>query len=443
MSLVDAAQPAAGRVRDLPAAAHIDVRAADDADGIAAAAVVAQTLARLGRSFRVRFEMPYGPASAADRDREPDLEILLGPGLDVDASRPPPHGRIQLDPLPALAPVQDRRNRIGPDAAAASDGVCTATVALAFAVALDERHWDLAAAALVGPHAGGDVPPRWRGWNETVLVEARRRRLVQEDVRLALEDGPLRDLLAHPPPLLAGLAESPPTTVDEFLRTHRLPPEGSLHELGRRDQETLASALTLLHLVRGRPPHELARLFAPLVLAPRWGARPYARLAQVFDASACEGEAGTALAFLLGDETAWTDLETAEARFHERQRAARRAPAPMGGVAAGSLEAWHAPAAAHARPLAAWAARRRPAVPAVVAFADAGPGVRLSARANPALATAGLHLGATLAALAQEAGGRGGGSPHAADAWVPRLEWTPVVRALTDRVAAAAPGGTT
>jgi hypothetical protein len=284
-----------------------------DADGVLAVGILATTLARLGRPFHARFLAPTAPS-------DPDEEAYAG--RVILGLPPPPVGEfgplVVVDADGAVPREAPNRIVLRPSP---NDGRALAPAALALALAMDERAWDAAPLALAGARAAAG--PALRGWPAQVHAEALKRGLGKEEPGLDLDDAPLLDVLAMAPEPLHGLLDGYDGAA-EFLQHERLPGEASVHEMDERGRRRLASALTVLHLRARRNAADLARLFAPCTLLPAYDGLCTARLAGWFEAAACQGEAGLALGYCLGDASARTELEAVQGRHRATVRAMAR-----------------------------------------------------------------------------------------------------------------------
>lgn len=332
MSLLDAASSAAARLRDATPEHPVELIARPSGDAVAATAILARALMRRGLSFHARFHREADLFVEADLDSSAHDSWIF---LDVGTSL-----------LPRLQKFPGRTLLIDVDAAHAAAGVArlnplrhgerentagVASTALALAVAMDATNWDLAPLALVGARARRRDPAPFDGFEARIADEARQRRLLRTRTALALEDLPLLELLTLPDPRLPFLGTRERAT--EFLERHRLPAQASPHELGPRDAQTLASALTVNHLGTDRAAADAARLFLPLDESPLHE-MPLVRMASLVSCAAQADESGLALAWLLGDPSVQNELESIENRVRGRlsQELNRLPPSTFGGL---------------------------------------------------------------------------------------------------------------
>lgn len=426
MNLLEAAQPAADHVRSLPRESVFRIVAHHDADGVASAAVAVRALQRLGRSFHVRFTYEQDPrAYLAQETQAGDCHLFLDIGASLLPALQQFHGSVLVldhHRPPAPPPTRPSLIILNPHDHG-MDGMreaCGGTTTLAWALALDERNWDLAPHALVGAHADRQDRGGLKGWNDFVLKESLRRGHVQLRPRLAFDDAPLRDLLTWPPEGLRGLLPAGEEAAAEFLRAYGLPPEATVHELGDPEQEVLASALALSLLRHERPPEALGRLVESVPTSPAHRGLPLPRLVNYLDAATREGEPGLALSFVLGDETVRTDLERILSTFHAKIRSGVRAAvsqAPRELAHARVFPVEEAPYLGTLCGLAADSIFSNDK--ATVTYAASGDRTIVSSRANPTLLAAGVDLGRALAKAAASVDGVGGGHAIAAGATVP------------------------
>lgn len=313
--LGEAAHAAAETIRTTPSGRPVQILAAGTVDGIAAAAVAAHAVRRLGRTFHVRFLDPdqLGRAAFPEADAE-DLFLLLGWG---SAAAPKlaklPCRVVALDPSEEGDPAVPAPNVawVRPDGLGlrAPRDVAAATMALALALALDPRNWDLAAPALAGALAECPAPPELAGWNAEVLHEAVRRGDVALEPRLNFDDAPLGELASALPMPWRALWGGDGPSWSDLLRRLSLAPQARLHSLDQHDQQRLAAAMALVHLRAGLDPSDLAMLVDLHPVWVRTGSLPFRRISTLVRAAAHRDEAALALAFLLGDASALDQLE--------------------------------------------------------------------------------------------------------------------------------------
>lgn len=422
MPVAPAAQSAAQRIRTLPTDRRVRIVARPQADAIAAAAVLVAALRRLGRVFHLTFTDEHAPALFESlRDDGYEAHILLGLG----ALRFPPgplaghYLLIDTGEADAAAGPADARSVHALPSPAVGAGESSATTALALAVALDERNWDLATIALAGAWSARDARSAQAEWNLEVLEEAGRRGLVETRRQLRVPDAPVEDLIRQRIPPFDALANGG-TDPEALCRSFGLPPRATPYELAAPEAESLASLLVLRLLRAGRAGHEIREWFQDVPSIRAHDRLPVPRLASLLTAAGREQEPALAVTFLLGDPSLRRELERLETASQEKIHAAL-VRIQMEEVR--HLPGFHVvqiPDAPYTGAVASAAADRLlPPDRATLAYAVQGQRVRASARAPMSLVERGLNLAAALSRAAAEHGGAGGGTAGTAGALVP------------------------
>lgn len=430
MPPLEDARPAARRLLDAGANGTLQLAARPDADGILAVALLAKTLARLGRPFHARF---VSPVAALEPEEEAYAgRVLLGlPAPAAGAFGP----LVLIDPDGAAGRDAPDRIIVRPGPA---DGRALAPLAFALACAMDERAVEAAPLALAGASAAGTRP--WAGWTAQIVADALRRGDVREESGLGFDDTPLLDLLAVPPDPLRGILDGY-EAAGAFLHQHGLPADASVHELEERSRRVFASGLAVAHLRVKRAPADLARLFSPCAVAKAPLDTCVARLAGWFEAAAAEGETGLALGYALGDVAARQELEAVQTRHRAKVRTFLRAagshpPATEAGFTIIPVDDG-AYLGLIARLVVERVAPERPAL----AHAGTGGALDVALRRPSTPAYADFHAGNVLAAAARRRGGAAYGGARAAVAHVSAANATELIADLAEAVAPQAQGG--
>jgi RecJ-like exonuclease len=403
-----------------------------DADGLCAAAVAAAALMKVGQRFTVRASREKTTAAYEELFREDaDGYVVLDKGTSHLAqlaagarttNRPVvvldhhnvPEAAVDLPPMVAFL----NPRACGLDG---SRDASAATTAIAFAVALcGEPAWAWGPVGLSGAigdwqHMGG-----WQGWNREVLERSRAAGHVKTVVQPAFIAVTLPEALARfRPPIPA--VHGDPAAAAEFLHGLGLDTEAEVEDLEPEAQARLVSACALRMLAGGAPPEDVARLALPTDHSVRLGTS-LRHVFRVVDACGRTGDAGTGVAFLLGDKSA---REAALACFHTYRTALAAGVRRLRDEGTRPMRALQV----------AWTAdpaytgmvggigmtvvlpdRARPV--AVLATRPDGL-VQLSTRGTDAQVAAGLDLGRACEAAAASVGSEGGGHPVAAGAVLP------------------------
>ncbi|MHB8634308.1 MAG: DHH family phosphoesterase, partial [Thermoplasmatota archaeon] len=367
-----------------------------DADGLCAAAVTAQALARSGQRFLLRASREKGEAHYRALCAETfDGLVTLDKGtnhamtLGQNARGRP----ILVIDHHNLAPMPENVLLVNPRGLGLDGGTeaSAATTAAAFALALvgeDALAW--VGTALAGAWGDGQAP--WQGWNRHLWERALAAGAVRQVDRPHLPGASVLDAIAVVEPALEDR--------EAWLAGIGIEPACDPEDLSEEERTRLVSARALLRLSAGLPAN------AETLVAPEaWHARLGVSLRQVArmaDACGRRGEGATGVGYLLGDPAAREDAkrllaEDAAALQGAVAELAKRPPQVRGGwgvvwVVDAALSGTIADRLAHSKP--------------VVVLARRPDGlVQASLRVPGGVPDAGRA--ATIAA--QAAGGEGGG----------------------------------
>ncbi len=416
----------------------------NDADGLTAAAVLALALLRVGHRFTIRPSRDKTEAHYHALFAEPaDGFILLDKGtshvaqLAADPARkqrpvvvvdhhnvvahPPADGEVHIL-NPRLCGLDGSRDASGATTALALALELAGPAALAWA--------PIALSGAVGDwqHMGG-----WQGWNLHAIQEAEKAGHLKRVPMPRFIGVSLAEALSHARPAIPGL-EGDPAASAAFLHQHQVDPDAEVEELDAEARTRLVSAVVARHLAYGSRGEGLDRIVGPL----EWNVKLDASLRQVFrmtDACGREGNPQAAIAWLMGDASAKTDvtacfqsyrqalasgvraLRDGGVKVHKAVQVAWTERADYTGMVAG-IGMTHV-VADHERPLAVLAPRPDGKIQA-------------STRGTHEQVAAGLDLGAAVAKAAQAVGSEGGGHPVAAGAVLAKDKVGAFVAALDD-----------
>lgn len=436
MSLHDAAERAAAVIRAMPPGTRWFLATDVDADGLAAAAVMAKALHRAGYGYTVR----------ASRDKS--LEGLLSV-LDQAAD-----GYVYLDKASAHAaaiaergaqgepgrpiliidhhnlPRKEFGTHSGPvvmvnpraEGLDGSQDACASTTALAVALALGgERNLDLGPSSLVGAIGDWQHVRGWQGWNAEIVERCLAVGHLVEKPAPRLGGGPLASAVArykHVP--VEGLTGDIAGAA-AFLEALKINPEDSIDSLDDDGLTRLMSALAARQLAAGASTEDVLRLVGALQMH----AQLQLSLRAIFgivDACGREGRSGLGLAFLMGDREAARGARSVYSDYRRAIRAGLLRLQEQGTTRLRALQ---------------WAWTDRPeytgmvaglginhvladvSVPVIMLARREDGQVQVSHRGEAHMVDAGLDLGAAVAPAAHAVGGEGGGHPVAAGAVIP------------------------
>ncbi len=417
MDFEQAAGHAADLVHSLAEGARVRVISHSDADGIAAAAVMAVTLTRLGLRHHVSIRHTGGSV-AAGISGEHDLSVFC----DIGSSN-----LDELNSLPCQAILVDHHvidggldNGINLNVRSyGMDGsreACGATATMALSLAIDRENLDLVELAIAGAigdrqHVGGYI-----GLNKTLLDRAVETDIIcMEEQPVFPADVPLMDALEQSiDPYFTGFSGG---GAIRFLKDLGLDPMQPYTDLPEKMQKKLLSALAVKLLEQQAAEISLVQT---IPVGRRCGI--LADLTSRMNACARSGSPGVGIAMCLGSDTAAErarelqqgyrdsirdqihNLEKEEPEVRSHLTAFHIRDASLKGVAAG-LSMEYLPHFPSDRP--------------VVALSSQDSHIDISGRGTRRLVDRGLDLATGMHEAAETVGGSGGGHPVAAGASIP------------------------
>lgn len=397
-----------------------------DADGLCAAAVLAQALLRVGHRFVVRASRAKDEAHYRALCGEAwEGLILLDKGTSHLATlaqhaggRPVvvvDHHNLRGE-VPAGVVLLNPRHS-GLDGSRDASG---ATTALALALALvgeDALAW--AGTALSGAMGDWQHNPRWQGWNLEVLERGVAKGTVRMEPFPSLPGVTLAEALTHTRPPTPGLDRDLDAS-SAFLARLGLSADLEAEELDAEERTRLMSALALQHLANGAGAADVARLVVPT----EWHTRLQTSLRHVFrvaDACGRQGRTATGIAYLMGDTTARAEASAAFSTYKTAISTALRALRAAPAQRRRALQvAWTAdPDFTGMVAGIAMMFLADTSVPLCVLARRADGLVQVSTRGLEPQVAAGMDLGAACQHAAAHVGSEGGGHPVAAGAVIP------------------------
>ncbi len=409
MKLEEAVKYATDLLLSLPKKTKIRIIGHIDADGIASASIVAIALARAGYRFHISIKKTEPDLIKEIKKEDNDLVIFV----DIGSS--------YLEEMRELKNVIVLEHHLGKEEAPSNvmylnarffglDGskeACGASVAYAFALALDEENVDLSQLAIVG--IIGDKQ-QFIGYNKKIVEDGIGSGFIEERDEYILVGKSLKEALENSlEPYFTGFYKSSASFLDKL----GIQPQKKFEELEDEDRRKLLSALTL-------------KLLEQDVDEIAWRKRIYygKNYGNLYDISsklnACArlNEAGVGIAICLGDKKAIDVAHVIQEKYRDEIRKEMREmekkepyeknnfiyfytdKAPLAGVLAG-LALKYLPNFKKDKPILALSYNE---------FID------VSARADDKMVENGVNLGEALKLAAEKVGGIGGGHPVAAGA---------------------------
>jgi single-stranded-DNA-specific exonuclease len=404
-----------------------------DADGIAAASVMAGALARERKPFHLTMAKGFDDSLMTRLEKEGNDTVLF---LDMGS------GQIEsLEKLGCTVVALDHHKPIRKSKKVLQvnphfhemDGmteVCAATLSLLLAVTLDPCNWSLAPVALAGAigdrqHMGG-----MRGLNAQILDEASDKKLVETQKSLNLKGSTVMSAIAESvDPYFVGLSGRP-ENVSVFLESMAVnaeTPLGSLDEFYRRK---LTSMLSLRLMGQGCRPETVEELVTEVRWIPSMDISA-ADLADLLNACGRQDHESLGIAISLGDREAIDEARALRGEYN-RKLMEKLMSIESDGVEQGDhIQYFDAADASLAGAQCGLAMQyildqSKP----TLALSTVGKKAKVSGRGTKHLVSKGLDLAAAMKRAAEGVKGTGGGHAVASGATVPSDKKEEFVRAV-------------
>lgn len=422
MSLEARVREAAQRIESLD---FVRVFSDDDADGIAAASVLAAALDRRGIPFHLTMDRLHA-------NEYPDLEkhdhlVLMDQGAgELDQLARHPGDVIVLDHhqvrgrAPRVLHVNPNLEGIN-----GTSNCCASTLAMLVALQLDPTNQDLAPVALAGIVGDRQHVPRLAETNATLAQRLSDGGMLNLRRGMPLDRwSPIHQALAKSvDPYLVGLAGSASKARD-FVEELGLPAEATVDDLTAEEERTLTSAVVahmLAHGVEARAAEQAAGTRFEGELGGR--TVDAGELSAMLNACAREAKPGLGVALAAGDAKAFEQAKKLSEGYREDLlrgllKLERDPPTQMDAIQVFDAVDPDLVGAHCGLGITYVFPKDKPAL----GLKTSNGNLKVSARATQDLVDAGLDLAAALSAAADEHNGGGGGHPIAAGAMVPITE---------------------
>lgn len=404
-------------------ASHVRLFCHYDPDGATSAAVLAQALLRMGKSFHATMSTQINKADVTRLNEEANeltivadmgsaqldlVEALEGAAIVLDHHRPLRDSDTVVHVNPHLFGING------------THGACGATTSLLFSLALDERNWDLAGVAVAGAigdrqHVGG-----FDGLNAPLIEEAVARGAIERERQPFLRDLPLAEALASSiSPFFVGLSGSRERAA-EFFRTLKIDPEARVRGLAGEEVRRLVSHLAARLLQQGAMPDSVETVVDDKYWIPRQEVHADELSAYINACSRLDAQ-GLAMALCFGDREAFTRAEEIRRAYTERMLGYLGALADRGPVEKTHIQFFHCDEPTLAGSIAGtgmqyFLDQTRP----VIGLSVTDGSAKVSARGTKYLVARGLDLAAAMREAARSVDGVGGGHDVASGATVPK-----------------------
>ncbi|MEW5747523.1 MAG: DHH family phosphoesterase [Candidatus Thermoplasmatota archaeon] len=408
-----------------------------DADGLAAASVMAGALRRMGKQFHISMVRGLEPEAVERIAKEGNGNVLF---LDM--------GSGQIDGLESLdakvvaldhhKPIRKSRKvlQVNPHFHGV-DGMteaCGASLSLLLSVVMDQANWDLSPIALAGvvgdrQHMGG-----MKGLNQQILEQAVERKHITVQRGLNLTGTTVLDTLSNSvDPYFVGLSGREENVV-AFLDSVKINPKspmGSLDEVYRRK---LTSMLSLRLMGQGCRPETVEELVSDVLWIPSMELSA-SDLADLLNACGRMDHEGLGVALSLGDREALKEANGLRREYGSKILARLMAIEEDGAEQMEHIQYFEAPDPSLAGAQCGLAMQyildqNKP----TIALSKAGAKVKVSSRGTKYLVSKGLDLSSALKRSAERVGGIGGGHSVASGATIPAEKQAEFLAALDEAV---------
>lgn len=393
-----------------------------DADGLAAASVMAGAIWRARRRFHLTIGRSLDGSmveSLAKEGNEAILFLDMGSG-QIDALESLEARVVALDHHKPIRKskkvVQANPHFFGIDGMTEA---CASTLSLLAAAMLDSCNWELAPVAIAGiigdrQHMGG-----MRGLNQQIVDYAKMKGLVEAQRGLNLKGATVADAITDSvEPYFVGLSGRRENVL-AFLESTRLNPAAPMGALDEMYRRKLTSMLSLRLMGQGCRPETVEELVTDIYWIPALGVSA-SDLADLLNACGRMGQEGLGVALCMGDKEALATAGELRRSYNRKIMERLMAIEAEGVEETDHLQYFEAsdPSLAGAECGLAMQYILDQSKP-TLALSRASGRVKVSARGTKYLVSKGLDLSAALKKASEALGGFGGGHAVAAGATIP------------------------
>ncbi|HTY47350.1 MAG TPA: DHH family phosphoesterase [Methanomassiliicoccales archaeon] len=393
-----------------------------DADGISAAGILCAALLRANKKVHVTLvksledetikEVASGSkcliVSDMGSSNLPALEALSAKVIVLDHHKPVGDSQKVMHVNPHLFGIDGMTS------------ACAGSLAQLFAVAMDERNWDLLPTAFAGITGDRQHIRGLSGLNAYLLENGVKRGIVEVRQGSLLPSGKLVDELADcVDPYLIGVTGDREGAAS-LLGEAKVPPEARLEDLTENQKRMLSSLVALRLLKQGCTISAMEELITDRYYFK--SVNRYAEdLAQLLNACGRTDQEGVGVSLVLGDEAAMKKAELLRRQYKDAIVVAMRALIEKGVNRMSNIQWFESTNTSLSGVLAGLTMQfvgdcDKPTI--TIAFHQ--DKVRVSSRASFRILEKGVDLAAALREAAQAVGGVGGGHAVAAGATVPK-----------------------
>ncbi|MEM4729725.1 MAG: DHH family phosphoesterase [Thermoplasmata archaeon] len=293
------------------------------------------------------------------------------------------------------------------------------SLALLFAVSLNETNWELAGLALAGSmgdrqHIGG-----WRGLNAEILAVAERLGYARTRRSLVMDgDTLVRALAESNEPFIRGVSGNPGGAA-ALVEAAGLSPAAAPGEIDPAGARALASLIALRLLKQGTPDEFVASVLVDRHYLPGFGTDA-AELSAVVNACGRLDREELGLSVCMGSREALTEAREVRRQYRSHVMKRMLELQERGIQEMRHIQYFYAESASMGGALAALVMNFLfPGPKPTVSLSSSGGRVKISLRGTREMTSRGLDLARAAAAAARRCGGQGGGHSIAAGATIP------------------------
>ncbi|MDG6220596.1 MAG: DHH family phosphoesterase [Candidatus Thermoplasmatota archaeon] len=397
----------------------IQVFSHHDADGLSAAAVMCKALERAGLDFQLTIISGF-PKKFAESLLEDKDYIIMDMGsshlLDLEKKR-----KVVVLDHHQLTGDSERVFHVNPnlfDVDGTSEA-CASTLSFLFALALDNRNWDLAPTACIGmvgdkQHFGG-----FKGVNKLIVEAAVKKQLLDLKWSLSIFGKKLDEAITGSfDPYFVGLSGKPKETRD-FLEESGFKPDMAMSDVPEEEMRRLASLLALRMLRMGLDPVGIDAIAGEHYTHKALNKRLEV-LVEYANASGKDSHPGTCVAMLMGADWAVDDVEKTYMEYGKGLLEKLAMFEKSGAEVLGSIQYIESTSPGMSGGLAGIGMQFIfPQDKPTFAFAEVDGKLKFSCRGTRELVDNGLDLSIVCRKAGEKFGGEGGGHPVASGATVP------------------------
>ena len=393
-----------------------------DADGISAAGILCNALLRANKRLHLTLVKSLDDATIKEVGEVAKCLILA----DMGSGNLP-----ALEALGAKVVVLDHHKTVGDSTKVLHinphlfgiEGMtsgCAGAVSMLFALAMDERNWDLLPIAFAGIIGDRQHIRGLSGINLYLLQNGLQRKLVEVRPGSLLPEGKLAESLADcNDPYMIGVSGDL-EGAKALLREAKIPEDSSLEQLSENQRRALSSLVALHLLKQGCTTSALEELIAERYFFPSWNL--YGEdLAQLLNACGRTDKEGIGVALTLRDAKALSAAEGLRRQYKDAIISAMKAIIKKGVTRMQNIQWFESTNTSLSGVLAGLTMQfvgdcDKPTITLSIHH-DV---IRVSSRASFRILEKGVDLAVALREAAQSVGGVGGGHAVASGATIPK-----------------------